>query len=402
MLLGLLVANDEADSETEGEPGPPLGRELKRARGGVVFAVTVAASLFAAAAAVPQPADHLVPPKPQVSNAAPAFPAKARAGGFEGSVAFRAQVTEDGAVAGVEILSTPAPGVGFEEAVRDAVSTWRFDPARRGGRPVAGAYESQIRFKVDLPRHSARMFARPSSQVWSAVKELMGELRLKPERKDERAQVLLTRSVSPPSSWRLPDLELGPRIVPRVVSFQVFVSPYAEPARVHVATELGATDPLDRQFGLRLYDVAPLQSWLFDRLEEKLGEKGRPIPDQSERRAAVARDLLGERPADACLGARFTSGAQLTEPKAIDGFKKEPIYPGPAAKDLVRGVVNVEATLLEDGALVPREVGGATDPKTFLATSAVQAVRFWVYEPARANGCPIEIKYSVSVRFRMN
>jgi TonB family protein len=98
--------------------------------------LALAASLVVATALLGQSNDDNTPAKPRPGNASPVFPPKAWTSGFEGAVAFRAQVTEEGAVASVEILSTPAPGVGFEEAVRDAVSKWHFDPARQSGRPV--------------------------------------------------------------------------------------------------------------------------------------------------------------------------------------------------------------------------------------------------------------------------
>jgi TonB family protein len=279
---------------------------------------------------------------------------------------------------------------------------WRFEPALEDGRPVAGAYEGRIAFTLDLPRHSARMFARPSAEVWGAVKGLLADLKLKTDRKDDRAQVLSTRSATLSSAWNVPELDLGPRLAPTGVQFQVFVSPFVEPARVHLASELDAVDRLDSRAGRRLYDVVALQSWFLDRLEEKVGIKSQAMPSGRARRIAVARELLGSRPADPCLGAVHVSGGRISPPKEIAGFKKQPLYPEDARRERTRGVVDVEASLLEDGALVPRGFGGPRDPDASLVTSAIQAARFWVYEPARSNGCPIDILFTATVRFRLD
>src|SRR4051794_30081964 len=59
----------------------------------------------------------------------PAYPPAATRAGAEGAVEFQASINADGTVGPIDIISVPSPGVGFEEAVRDAVRQWRFAAA---------------------------------------------------------------------------------------------------------------------------------------------------------------------------------------------------------------------------------------------------------------------------------
>ena len=57
-----------------------------------------------------------------------------------GDVFFDAAVDARGRVKSVDILRVPREDMGFEEAVKNAVQTWRFDPARRNGHPIDSVY----------------------------------------------------------------------------------------------------------------------------------------------------------------------------------------------------------------------------------------------------------------------
>jgi protein TonB len=70
-----------------------------------------------------------------LQNPAPRYPAAARRNGEEGTVLLRVLVTPDGKAAKVEVDRTSGSPV-LDSAAADAVSRWRFVPARRGADPV--------------------------------------------------------------------------------------------------------------------------------------------------------------------------------------------------------------------------------------------------------------------------
>lgn len=82
--------------------------------------------------------ESVVPPSYRAAylqNPAPRYPASARRNGEEGTVFLRVLVTPDGKAAKVELDRTSGSPV-LDSAAADAVSRWRFVPARRGADAV--------------------------------------------------------------------------------------------------------------------------------------------------------------------------------------------------------------------------------------------------------------------------
>jgi protein TonB len=80
----------------------------------------------------------------------PTYPENALAGGREqaGSVRVRYRITPTGAVEGCEVLSADPPGL-FEQAVKDAVSQWKYVPAKDdSGRFTEFWEECEFTFKL--------------------------------------------------------------------------------------------------------------------------------------------------------------------------------------------------------------------------------------------------------------
>lgn len=86
-------------------------------------------------------------PRPVVRQA-PVYPYKARQRRLEGTVQVRFLVQRDGTVGEVRILRAQPPGV-FEDAVREAIARWRFEPGRLAGEPVAAWVDMPISFDLD-------------------------------------------------------------------------------------------------------------------------------------------------------------------------------------------------------------------------------------------------------------
>jgi protein TonB len=133
-----LEAPREADPSEDkgiavyGEPGQgdPAGLE-----GG-------SGSALANIQALPDDAD---PPTPVRSNAVPAYPQEARASGKMGTVVLKVIILADGSVAKVEVMRGDEP---FVSAALETVKTWKYEPARYKGHPIAVYRIIQIPFKL--------------------------------------------------------------------------------------------------------------------------------------------------------------------------------------------------------------------------------------------------------------
>lgn len=77
------------------------------------------------------------------------YPAAALAQRIEGEVVVGYDVTQDGGVRNVVIISAQPPTV-FDQAAIETVSSWRFQPRREAGRAVpATDLRSTLTFKLD-------------------------------------------------------------------------------------------------------------------------------------------------------------------------------------------------------------------------------------------------------------
>jgi TonB family protein len=77
------------------------------------------------------------------------YPAAARAQRIQGEVVVGYDVTQNGEVENVVIISAQPPTV-FDQAAIETVSSWRFQPRRKAGRAVpATDLRSTLTFKLD-------------------------------------------------------------------------------------------------------------------------------------------------------------------------------------------------------------------------------------------------------------
>lgn len=94
--------------------------------------------------------EPLVPPDGRaayLNNPRPAYPRAARQRGMEGVVVVTVTVAEDGAA----IEAAVRQGTGFsilDQAALEAVRSWRFVPARRGGKAVRATVDVPVRFAL--------------------------------------------------------------------------------------------------------------------------------------------------------------------------------------------------------------------------------------------------------------
>ncbi len=78
----------------------------------------------------------------------PAYPFLARQREIEGFVQVRFLVDDRGQVSDVTVLDASPAGI-FEQSVLQAVPTWRFEPGKIDGRPVASWVVTTIRFELN-------------------------------------------------------------------------------------------------------------------------------------------------------------------------------------------------------------------------------------------------------------
>ncbi|MFP2930124.1 TonB-dependent siderophore myxochelin receptor MxcH [Pyxidicoccus sp. 3LG] len=129
-------------------PGPLRGLRVSRR-----FRAPALAGGGASGRAVPRPggaapASEVVPPH-RIDEVAVPYPEAERAAGREGEVVLRLTLDEHGAVTDSEVVRSA--GEAFDEAIRTASLSFRFEPARINGEAVACQIELVHTFRLDLP-----------------------------------------------------------------------------------------------------------------------------------------------------------------------------------------------------------------------------------------------------------
>lgn len=99
--------------------------------------------------AKPKPVAKLTrDPSPLAGNQAPKYPPQALRSGVEGSVSVRVEVDANGNPTDVTVVERSGErSRDLDRAVTDAVRKWRFEPAMKDGKAVAGAVVVPVEFK---------------------------------------------------------------------------------------------------------------------------------------------------------------------------------------------------------------------------------------------------------------
>ena len=96
--------------------------------------------------ATPEPGEPDVAAKPLV-RPSPRYPRAAQRSRVEGHVTVRMRIDERGRVVDVAVVEGAPPDV-FDEVALQTARTYRFSPARRGGKPVATTVQQRIVFRL--------------------------------------------------------------------------------------------------------------------------------------------------------------------------------------------------------------------------------------------------------------
>jgi len=124
-----------------------IGRRTSSPPAAPAVAGTGPEGLSAAVAPTPIPAP-LVRPVALASNAAPAYPRMARRRGWTGTVLLELDIAETGRVLAARVLESSGRAT-LDVAARLAVLDWRYEPARRGARPVAFTLRQPVTFSLE-------------------------------------------------------------------------------------------------------------------------------------------------------------------------------------------------------------------------------------------------------------
>lgn len=248
-----------------------------------------------------------------------------------------------------------------------------------------------------------RMYAVKSDQAWQRVQDQLRTLGFSFDKVDRTNHVVLTKWRAPKAEgleW-LPTARLPEEYVPERVRFLVFVSPFAEPARVYVGSMLEA-----RKLGLTrasatVYNLRNLNDALMSEMSKALGEEGVPIPPDHAARRGLALSLLRDSADDCSKRESAPPGAKITPPQKIPISEFEVLYPPAAIKERAEGQVKVEFTVLEDGGVIDARL---LDPPLGrqLGASALGAASLLLYRPTSLGECsvPTVMTYTVNYRLR--
>jgi TonB family protein len=251
------------------------------------------------------------------------------------------------------------------------------------------------------PASEARLFGLRSHAAWQRVEVRLKELGLSAAKVDRANQVAITnwRGVDAKGmGWlRLPPLPKS--YVADQVRFEVFVSPFVEPARVYVGSMMEVKDVLSGS-GARAtaYNLVELNRALMTELTTALEGEGVPIPRQIEQRRQLALSALGDEADDCLRQASHQKGGKITPPSKVPVSKFDVIYPAGALEQRKAGTVRVMFILLEDGAVTDVRLQDPPLGDPFEA-SAMGAASLLVYSPGRLHGCPVPVNMTYTVRY---
>ncbi len=352
--------------------------------------------------------ETVIPAKPLPGNPSPPYPAPALEAGVEGDCVFRADVTPEGTVSKVVVLQVPTEGLGFEAALEKTVAAWQFEPARRGEAKTASIYVGKISYSLVSVNHG-RMYSVSASAAWKKLLEWMAQTGIKTKQVDPAHQLVFTKPINVRGGPLPFPATIGSGYVPRRFQIQVFVSPYAEPARVYVASLVEADRRTSVGTEASIVYNSPIPStWLLQQFSKYLGDPGRAMPETSIARAELAERLRPGASAPRCS----PNMAATTAEAPVRFFFLAPVFPAQLLRGRRTGEVRYEFYVEEDGSAVFSRFADAPAVPPMLAAAppedqpfldAARAIlAFWRFEPTRVEGCPVVSIAFADVNFRIN
>ena len=91
----------------------------------------------------------------------------------------------------------------------------------------------------------------------------------------------------------------------------------------------------------------------------------------------------------------------VTQPMRIESSYVRPEYPEIARTARCEGKVVLQAIIGRDGTVTDIEVLSCSQPLLGFEDAAIEAVRLWRYEPALADGRPVDVYFTILVDFEL-
>jgi hypothetical protein len=268
--------------------------------------------------------------------------------------------------------------------------------------PASAAQAPQAR--STWPHNEGRMFATPSREAWALVQARLKELGIGVAKIDTDNQLLITKWAGFGDrrfEW-LPRPAPGGQYEAQRVRFEVFVSPFVEPARVYVGSLTEMRLARGRASEALLYNDRGLNRALLGDLARALGGEGFEIPSSRGERDELSASILG-RPVDDCaqrIKSCTGSSVQVQDPRKLELSQFDVQYPKAAVESRTQAPVVIELQVLEDGAVVDGRLKSAPRGHQ-LDAAAAGATSLLVYSPVRLCGCPADLVMTVTVNYRI-
>jgi TonB family protein len=316
----------------------------------------------------PVPAPAETPPlEPLPGSIACPYPPLAEANLVAGPVLFAARVRPGGSVESVDVRQVPAKGLGFEEAVRDCVSRWRFRPV--AGKAGPRRYEGEIRYRIAAEDEVAiRAVLEAFASAWNA---------------DSVDSIGALTGAEPPPGASGTGSPRSP--------LEQFTS---ERAAADWSMEL---EPAFRCIQFLRSDVAVVRQSFRRERPAGAGGPAKQEPSVLEATARKRGDswkLLAWYP----LAEPPSTGRWLfpgiEEPRKVKHV--DPVYPDLALKGPVSAIVTLEARVDASGHVAAVRV---LRGDRLFEDAAMRAVRQWQYAPTLLEGVAIPIVIRVDVPF---
>jgi hypothetical protein len=368
---------------------------------------SLALLFFLTAAVCTRAQETMTPPVPVAGNAPPTFPRLDAPEPIEAIVTVRADVDASGIPTRVnsmrvQVLGAPATKRDeiralFDAEARRAVGAWRFTPARRGNDPVDGIFVSDLTFVAPGTIATARMYATSSSNAWTAVRNALNRLKVGTHYVSDEHHYLTTKwiGMTTPAGRIVGDLGLGADVKVNRFMLVAFVSPFVEPARVHVRSVVDVANRGRRGSQFLLYNLPAASQLVFRELENVA--TSRPLPISQITRAQIASALAPERsPCATGLSAEQYEAAPTQLPRRL--FDWAPSYPADSLAKHRNGIVGIEGHLFEDGTLLPIAVLNRPADDD-LTAAALGAASLWHFTPASTEGCTRPLDIAIEIQF---
>jgi Gram-negative bacterial TonB protein C-terminal len=271
--------------------------------------------------------------------------------------------------------------------------------------PFLTSHANRAQASTAWPHSEGRVFDMSSEDAWHRVQDRLKALGLEAEKTDGKNRLLLTKPVyfgDRRSEW-LARPKLSQQFASVRTRFEVFVSPFVEPARLYVGsvTELHQTTGKASQ--AILYNDPTVNTALLRQLAKGLRQDGFPIPASREERQKLTASLLKGRP-DECvrrIESCRVSSSRLDKPEKLALSEFEVVFPEQAAREKVEAPVVVQLDVSEDGAVVGGQVLGSRRGDQ-LEVSAAGATSLLVFSPLRLCGCPAPHMTVYTIDYRLH